>query len=356
MYAFKPVFVGLCLTAGATAFAAPLPLPLARVAVASWPRVSDRLLDRLRGGMDLNQSGLVGYFAIERAVQVNGQLVAQVQLVISNLDRLAAGGLPTVTVSGPLAQLVQVMNAQGIPSVVSSAGASAAAVLASAAAAPAPALASAVAPAAVAPAAVAPAAVAPAAGAPAAVAPAAVSAVVPTAAPAPQSSGSIGSSGTRTGSIAQFGSALNSAVSAAVGALGSASGGTGSAPAPAASSTSTGAAPSTPVSSVGATPAAAVASSVSAPSSAPSVTVSPPAQITPAVAGGAPLGTGAAPVIVISNLPNATAIATAVQNDVRGAEIQAQTTITATLNSLAALKSLTLASAIQAQVAAAVGR
>ncbi len=351
MYAFKPVFVGLCLTAGATAFAAPLPLPLARVAVASWPRVSDRLLDRLRGGMDLNQSGLVGYFAIERAVQVNGQLVAQVQLVISNLDRLAAGGLPTVTVSGPLAQLVQVMNAQGIPSVVSSAGASAAAVLASAAAAPAPALASAVAPAAVAPA-----AVGPAAGAPAAVAPAAVSAVVPTAAPAPQSSGSIGSSGTRTGSIAQFGSALNSAVSAAVGALGSASGGTGSAPAPAASSTSTGAAPSTPVSSVGATPAAAVASSVSAPSSAPSVTVSPPAQITPAVAGGAPLGTGAAPVIVISNLPNATAIATAVQNDVRGAEIQAQTTITATLNSLAALKSLTLASAIQAQVAAAVGR
>ncbi len=74
------------------------------------------------------------------------------------------------------------------------------------------------------------------------------------------------------------------------------------------------------------------------------------------MAGGAPLGTGAAPVIVISNLPNATAIATAVQNDVRGAEIQAQTTITATLNSLAALKSLTLASAIQAQVAAAVGR
>lgn len=351
MYVFKPVFVGLCLTAGATAFAAPLPLPVARVAVASWPSVSDRLLDRLRGGMDLNQSGLVGYFAIERAVQVNGQLVAQVQLVISNLDRLAAGGMPTVTVSGPLAQLVQVMNAQGIPSVVSSAGASAAAALASAAAEPAsvPAVASASAPAAV---------------VPAAVAPAAVSAVVPAAAaPAPQSSGSIGSSGTRTGSIAQFGSALNSAVGAAVGALGGPSGGTGSAPAPAAGSTSAGVAPSGPLGSAGATPAATVASSAPAPSSAPSVVASPPnvsantTTTTAAAAGGSvPLGTGAAPVIVISNLPNATAIATAVQNDVRGAEIQAQTTITATLNSLAALKSLTLASAIQAQVAAAVGR
>jgi hypothetical protein len=54
--------------------------------------------------------------------------------------------------------------------------------------------------------------------------------------------------------------------------------------------------------------------------------------------------------VVISNLPNASSLATVVQNEVRGTMIQTQTTITASLNSLTALNGLALASAIQQQV------
>jgi hypothetical protein len=46
---------------------------------------------------------------------------------------------------------------------------------------------------------------------------------------------------------------------------------------------------------------------------------------------------------------------TAIQNEVHGATIQAQTTISATLNSLSSLSSLSLASQISKQVAGAAG-
>ena len=63
-----------------------------------------------------------------------------------------------------------------------------------------------------------------------------------------------------------------------------------------------------------------------------------------------PVGT-TGQVVVLSNLPNAASITTAVQNNVRAATIQTQTTITATLNSLTALNALTLGNAIRQQVA-----
>jgi len=63
---------------------------------------------------------------------------------------------------------------------------------------------------------------------------------------------------------------------------------------------------------------------------------------------------GVVPVIVISNLPNATAIATAVQNDVQATTVQTQTTITATLGSLPVANAMSLAAAIQSQVAASI--
>jgi hypothetical protein len=58
---------------------------------------------------------------------------------------------------------------------------------------------------------------------------------------------------------------------------------------------------------------------------------------------------------VVNNLPNATAITTAVQNEVHATTIQTQTIISATLNSIPALNAVTLANAIQMQVASALG-
>ena len=55
-------------------------------------------------------------------------------------------------------------------------------------------------------------------------------------------------------------------------------------------------------------------------------------------------------VAVLSNLPNATALTTAIQNNVRAATIDVQTTISATLNSLSLLNASALASSIRQQV------
>ncbi len=76
-----------------------------------WEIVPEDSLRELRGGIDLGN--LVGSFAIQRVVQIDGVIVARMQIVISNLDRLGSGGMPTVSVTGPLAQLVQFMNTGG---------------------------------------------------------------------------------------------------------------------------------------------------------------------------------------------------------------------------------------------------
>ncbi len=313
-----------------------------------WEIVPDETLRDLRGGIDLGS--LVANFAIERSVEVDGVVVARMQIVISNLDRLGNGGMPTVSISGPLAQLVQVLAAN--PNAASANGASATAGAAAALAA-----------------ATTPASSVPAGSTRPTVAPNS-SATASSASPAPQSTtvvgggaasissggngGSVSATGTQTGSTAQFGNAIATATTA----TGATQATTGSAPSsttPAVATASTGSsgtAGSAPAntnsqaSSAGpATVAVAGNSAAASPTAAASANASStqPSRIIP-------LGT-TGQVVVVSNLPNATAITTAVQNSVRAATIQTQTTISATLNSLQVLNALTLGNAIRQQIA-----
>ena len=315
MRTLKPLMLGLCLAACGAAAAAPN-TPTAESVVNAWPAVPDAILGRLRGGFDLGN--LVAYFAIERVVEVNGEVVARAQIVISNLDRLATGGLPTVTVTGPLAQVIQIMNGRiGASAIVTSSGApdSAAAPTVAGAAPVAPSVGSGSTP----------------LGTPPMVASAAPSSSAP-----PLATGSISSGGTQSGSTAQFGSALASAVAVAAGATSATGAGHASAEAPSASAATLASVP--PVTSGAPAP-------VSVPAS-PAGSVAQPASSAPLVP---------TPIIVVSNLPNATAITTAVQNEVHAPTIQTQTIISATLNSIPALNAVTLANAIQMQVASALG-
>jgi hypothetical protein len=56
-------------------------------------------------------------------------------------------------------------------------------------------------------------------------------------------------------------------------------------------------------------------------------------------------------VIVVSNIPNATAITSEVQNSVQATRVQTLTTITATLNSLQLLSAAAIANAVRQQIA-----
>ncbi len=240
--------------------------------------VPEENLKDLRGGMDMN--GLVGYFAIDRVVEVDGEVVAKMQIVVTNLNKLASGGMPTISVSGPVAELVQVMSGGTLAANLAAAQPKEAAALTTAAPA-------------------------------AAVAPA-----------SPDESSVVHSGGSA------------STAPATVAATGA------SAPGQA-----TGAAPSLQA-NVQVVPQA--SSGPPAPSSAAtqqSSGTNANAGITRVV----PIGS-TGQYVVISNLPNASSLATVVQNEVRGTMIQTQTTITASLNSLTALNGLALASAIQQQV------
>lgn len=323
MHTLKPMMLGFCLAVATGAAVAAPNSPTDERAVASWPVVPDAVLGRLRGGIDL--SNLVAYFAIERIVEVNGEVVARAEIVISNLDRLGSGGLPTITVSGPLAQVIQIMNGGGVPGATLAPSPGAVTAPATSSAAPVAAQIASSAP----------------------VSTPAASAVAtthsPAAAPtsvAPQTNGTISSGGTQSGSMTQFGSALSSAVAVAAGATSATGAGNATAETPSASAASL--ASAQPVAQPNSSaPSAAAGSAANAASTAA------PAANTAAVI--------PTPIIVVSNLPNATAITTAVQNEVRGTAIQTQTTISATLNSIPVINSLALASAIQAQVASAVG-
>jgi hypothetical protein len=302
MRTLKYIVSGLCCTA---LVAAPVAAPLARGAMDEplGEVVPDETLAALRGGIDLGE--MVASFAIQRVVEIDGVVVARMQIVISNLDRLNSGGMPTVSVSGPMAQIVQFMNSAGkTESMPTSAAASqlASSLLAQPAAGSTP---------------------------PAAQNSAASGAAGITAASGPSTSGSnagtVPSSGTQTGSMAPAGSAP--------------------ATAPAAST-----ATSTPGSAGTSVAASNTSSHVSPPSS-----VSAPAPTANAslTAGTKTIPIGATgQVVVLNGLPNAAAITTAVQNEVHAATIQTQTTVSATLNSLAFLNAFTLANSIRQQVAA----
>jgi hypothetical protein len=303
---------------------APVAAPLARaVAEEPWKIVPEDSLRDLRGGMDLGD--LVASFAIQRVVEIDGVVVARMQLVISNLDRLAKGGMPTITVTGPIAQIVQFMKTAGNVSVAGSNTG----IPASVASLPTTQSAGAAAGA--------------AASAPASTGPSVAST---------GNSGTVSATGTQSGSMAQMGSALTQAVTTAANATAQTSG------APAAASPSTaGSVPNT---------AGSLANTASSAANAPAIAASNThlqASATPAVSA-QPVSTNAVPAnttktipvgttgqaVVLSNLPNAAALTTAVQNEVHAATIQTQTTISATINSMPALNAISLSNSIRAAV------
>ena len=250
--------------------------------------VPEENLKDLRGGMDMN--GLVGYFAIDRVVQVDGEVVAKMQIVVTNLDRLASGGMPTISVSGPVAELVQVMSGGAGGANLAAATKEAATAAAAQAAEPRTAAAS------------------PAGAAP--VSPDEITVA-------------------HTGASASAGSPSVTGASS-----------------PASTTSSQGAA------SLQANVQVGPQASSGTPGSA-AMQQSTGANATAGITRIVPLGS-TGQFVVISNLPNAASLATVVQNEVRGTTIQTQTTITASLNSLTALNGLSLASAIQQQVALSV--
>jgi len=349
MNILQRVVSALCATAlaaapiAAPAFAVPVPAS----ADEPWTVVPEETLRDMRGGIDLG--ALVANFAIMRVVEVDGVVVARMQIVISNLDRLGNGGMPTISLSGPSAELVQIMNAAGNPGGV--AGGAPDTPASGAAANPGTS---------------APAANTGTSAAAATTAPAAPPAVAAarsasgTTASTPQvtsttgNAGTVSATNTQSGSMAQFGSALTSAVTAANGGAVQPSGsaaapGTSSstaAPTPAASSAPASVAQNTmPQSSTSPEKSTAPQSSTALQTSTASSAAAPAAGTTQIV----PLGS-TGQVAVLSNLPNATALTTAIQNNVRAATIQVQTTISATLNSLALLNASSLASSIRQQV------
>jgi hypothetical protein len=317
MQTLKNVVTGLCSMA---LVLAPVAAPLARaVAEEPWKIVPEDSLRDLRGGMDLGD--LVASFAIQRVVEIDGVVVARMQLVISNLDRLAKGGMPTITVTGPIAEIVQFMKTAGNVSV---AGTNAS-LPASSASVPVP-----------------------TAAAAHSTSAAGAGAAAPTVASS-GNSGSVSATSTQSGSMAQFGSGLTNAVAAANNATSQPSASTSAASATA--SPSTASSLTNTATSAANAPATAAANTHLQASATPQVSAQPassgavPADTTRTI----PVGT-TGQVVVLSSLPNAAALTTAVQNEVHAATIQTQTTISATLNSIPALNAISLANSIRAQM------
>jgi hypothetical protein len=305
MQTLKSVVTGLCSMALVlTPVAAPLAAALAEE---PWEIVPEDSLRDLRGGMDMGD--LVASFAIERVVEINGMVVARMQLVISNLDRLVKGGMPTITVTGPMAEIVQFMKTAGNVSVAgsnTSLPASVASLPATQSAA---------------------AAVGAAASAAASTGPTVASS---------GNAGTVSATNTQSGSMSQMGSSLSHAVTAAANATAQTSGATAPAsPSTASSLTNT-------ASSAANAPAIAASNTHLQASATPPVS---PAATTMTI----PVGT-TGQAVVLSNLPNAAALTTAVQNEVHAATIQTQTTISATINSMPALNAISLSNSIRAAV------
>lgn len=337
-YPMRKLFAGLSAALiGAYAYAAP-----PATDEPYWQVVPSQQLGSYRGGMDLGP--LVASFAIQRLVEVDGVVVARMQIVISNLDNLGNGGVPTVTVTGPVAELVQIMNSAGVAAAARAAqNLTSKGEPAGLASDTSPALGSS----------------------------AAGSGLVTNGSNTPGrvssggNGGTVSNAGTQSGSSPQFGNAITTAVTVASNPLSSAPGSSGTAVGSGSTAPNGGAS-----SSAGGTPAslpsaagAAAGSSQSAAAGSGVVAPGTPVIVLPATLGPAS-GSGSSlaasktvalgntgQVAVLSNLPNAMAMTTAVQNDVRAAVIQTQTTISATLNSLGSLNALNLANQIKQQMA-----
>lgn len=263
--------------------------------------VPEANLKDMRGGVDLGN--LVGYFAIDRVVQVDGQVVAKMQIVVSNLDKLGTGQMPTVSVSGPLSELVQVMNGPagsggtaGVPAAVVAAAKSLVATQQSSAAA---------------------------ASTSAAAAGASTAGV----------NGSSGSAGSASGAPATASQSPGGTFTVNVG------GGTTVIPA-------TGSASTVTTNAQGGAAGSASASTTSAGGGGSGGAGQSAAIAAETINKIIPIG-NSGQYVVVSNLPSSAGLATAIQNEVRGTMVQVQTTITAQLNSLTLLNSTALANAIR---------
>jgi len=81
------------------------PLAAGAAGVADWRAVPDAQLDQMRGGLRVGE--LIGSFAIERVVRIDGELVAYTQLVF-DFTGVKNGELPSLRVVGELSNLIQV--------------------------------------------------------------------------------------------------------------------------------------------------------------------------------------------------------------------------------------------------------
>lgn len=274
----------------ATATASTGPVTEARpLDVAHWMAVPDDALAAMRGGLDLGP--LATSFAIERIVRVNGEIVSRTQLVLSEINRLRAGGVPDAAIAGSLATLVQIGQQ----------GADNARALADQAAGHASGVADA--------------AVAAGTGDIAALLPGAHGTG------GGADSGGARADGVRTesrtdGSIASIAPGLFNAVSAANGEFPSR--GDGGA-----------------VSSGGAGPGSTLPASRPGAMNGTAFTI--------------PLGGMMGPSVLVSGLPNAALLSTAIQNAAQAARIDTETTISANLSSLSALRSAQFADSIRQQ-------
>lgn len=84
----------------------PAPNPLGSNLVA----LADSSLDDIRGGFELADTSLKLSFGIERAVFVNGELVASTVLNVKDLQMAAGGAMPEVTMSGSVPGSVGVIQ------------------------------------------------------------------------------------------------------------------------------------------------------------------------------------------------------------------------------------------------------
>ena len=303
------------LGAGACAHAAAAPVPSASpAAIDAWPTIAEADLAQMRGGLDLGT--LVANFAIERVVRINGELVARTQLVMTDLGRLSAGMLPNVQLVGDVANLVQVGQGNALAADVTAAASTAAAQALEAAGLP---------------------------GGTSGPAPAAQG-----------SSGSVSATNIASGLQASFADGLAHGVAVATGEDASLR---PPAPVPVpASSASTGSPPSAAAAASTATSVPAATAPTSAAVPAPTPTPATASLVVPATTTiTVPLG-NTGQVIVVSNLPNAAALATSIQNSVQATRIQAETSISVTLNSLSALRSAAFAEGLRQQAIASTRR
>ncbi len=323
---------------GATLACAVFPAVLAADDLRDWPAMMDAELGQLRGGFEFES--LIANFAIERIVRIDGEVVARTLLVF-DFTNVEAGRLPSLQVIGDLANLIQVGPGNAAAGIEQQVVASVAAAVADATEAQSAA----------------------GAGAAAIIDAANQSAgtlSLPAGADASASTVTA-ASGVSSGSATQFGTALNQAIEVAT-SLDSAAGSPAAEPAPAPMT------PLTPMQSSPATPAlpasvadvalpqpAAAAPQVALEPTAPMPAASPAPSALPAASSLVRIVGSTGQVVVVSNLPDAAALATAIQNSAAATRLETQTTISATLNSLALLQSGAMADALRQQILRSLG-